>query len=381
MVLNHNLVLAKRFYRTSSINSEKSSDEPRPYHKNGDSQGSGLFTPLTEAHVHKPKTKISVIGSGSVGTAIAVSVMTKSISDALVVIDCEEKRVAGEVLDLQQCSQFVDHCLVSGGKGYSYTNDSDVVFITAGARQREGESRLNLIQRNLNIFKCVVPEVVQHSPNCTLVVVSNPGEFYYSRFLLFFPSVDILTHAAWKFSGFPRHRVLGSGTLLDSARFRYFIGRKLGVAPASVHAYVIGEHGDSSVPVWSKISIGGQMLSDTYPKIGREEDLDKFSKIHKDVVDSAYEIIRLKGYTSWAIGLSCAALSRALLHDQNTILPVSTNVKGLFGIDYDVFLSMPCVINSDGVRSIVNLNLSAEERQKFKASAEILKAASSDLAW
>nr|VZI47553.1 unnamed protein product [Spirometra erinaceieuropaei] len=293
--------------------------------------------------------------------------MTKSTADALALVDCDEKRVAGELLDLQQCSQFVDHCLITGGKDYSYTKDSDVVFITAGARQREGESRLDLIQRNLEILKCVVPEIVKHSPNCIIVVVSNP--------------VDILTQIVWNLSGFPRHRVLGSGTLLDSARFRHLIGKKLGISPASVHAYIIGEHGDSSVAVWSKISVGGLMLADVYPKIGQTDDPEKFADIRKDVVESAYKIIRLKGYTSWAIGLSCATLCHALLHDQHSILPVSTNVKGLFGIDYDVFLSMPCVISSDGIMSIVNLELSEKETKRFKSSAEILNAASSDLVW
>lgn len=365
--LNQHLVHTTSFCKSSHADSEKTPNETKFFHLNGDRTFSGLFNPFTENQMRKPKTKVSVIGSGSVGAAIAFSIMTQSISDALALIDCDEKRVTGELLDLQQCSQFVDHCFISGGKDYSYTCDSDVVFVTAGARQKEGESRLNLMQRNLDILKCVVPEIVKHSPNCIIVVVSNP--------------VDILTHAVWRLSGFPKHRVLGSGTLLDSARFRYLIGRKFGIAPASVHAYIIGEHGDSSVAVWSKISVGGLNLADIYPKFGHEDDPKRFADIHRDVVESAYKIIQMKGYTSWAIGLSCATLCNALLHDRHTILPVSTNVKGLFGIDYEVFLSMPCVISSGGVMSIVNLDLSEKEMQMFKTSAGILHAASSGLLW
>uniref|UniRef100_A0A183SQF1 L-lactate dehydrogenase n=1 Tax=Schistocephalus solidus TaxID=70667 RepID=A0A183SQF1_SCHSO len=350
--LNQHLVHTTSFCKSSHADSEKTPNETKFFHLNGDRTFSGLFNPFTENQMRKPKTKVSVIGSGSVGAAIAFSIMTQSISDALALIDCDEKRVTGELLDLQQCSQFVDHCFISGGKGKVIRYYSRFVQI---------------------ILIRVVPEIVKHSPNCIIVVVSNP--------------VDILTHAVWRLSGFPKHRVLGSGTLLDSARFRYLIGRKFGIAPASVHAYIIGEHGDSSVAVWSKISVGGLNLADIYPKFGHEDDPKRFADIHRDVASygflstSAYKIIQMKGYTSWAIGLSCATLCNALLHDRHTILPVSTNVKGLFGIDYEVFLSMPCVISSGGVMSIVNLDLSEKEMQMFKTSAGILHAASSGLLW
>ncbi|VDL98599.1 unnamed protein product [Schistocephalus solidus] len=303
-----------------------------------------ICIPIANDIKSKPKTKVTVVGVGSVGMAIAFTVMTK----VRFKIICKSV-VRGKFLD------------------FSYSAHSDVVFIAAGARQKDGESRLNLIQRNLEIFKCIVPEIVKHSPNCVIVVVSNP--------------VDILTHITWKLSGFPQNRVLGSGTVLDSARFRHILGEKLNLAASSIHGYIIGEHGDSSVAVWSKVSIGGVHLATVYPKMGEDDDPDHFADIHKSVVESAYEIIRLKGYTSWAIGLGCANLCHALVNDRHVVLPVSTNVKGLYGIDYDCFLSIPSVINSSGVTSVINLSLKPKEIEKLHRSAKTLDDIFKGLKW
>ncbi|VDK76601.1 unnamed protein product [Dibothriocephalus latus] len=309
----------------------------------------------------KPKTKVTVVGVGSVGMAIAFTVMTKSIANVLALIDADENKVMGEVLDMQQGSQFLDTCNVIGGKGWNFLIlmfqitvillipmsfssllvsakkrvnlvlilFSEILKYTNVPMNSSRMTTLNseyftiqisVVRQEALVLLPIVPQIVKYSPECVIVVVSNP--------------VDILTHVTWKLSGFPQNRVIGSGTVLDSARFRHILGKKLNLAASSIHGYIIGEHGDSSVPVWSKVSIGGVHLSSVYPKMGEDDDPERFIDIHKSVVESAYEIIRLKGYTSWAIGLGCANLCHSLVHDRHVVLPVSTNVKVRFSTFY-----------------------------------------------
>lgn len=316
-----------------------------------------ILKPIAPSDVKsRPRTKITVIGVGSVGMAAAFSLM--EITGELCLIDIDANRVQGEVLDLQHGQQFLRRCKVHGSSDYKDSANSDIVVITAGARQNEGESRLNLVQRNVDIFKKMIPNIVKYSPNCIIVVVSNP--------------VDVLTYVAAKLSGFPPHRVIGTGTMLDSARFRYLLGEKLGVSANSVHGYVIGEHGDSSVPIWSNVNVAGVRLSSINPKIGTNDDPEKFGDIHKEVVESAYEIIRLKGYTSWAIGLTCRSLCNAILHNLHAVYPLTTCAKGVHGIENDVYLSLPCLLTSVGVSSVVPQQLNAHEQEKIKASANTL---------
>uniref|UniRef100_A0A7M4FM13 L-lactate dehydrogenase n=1 Tax=Crocodylus porosus TaxID=8502 RepID=A0A7M4FM13_CROPO len=241
---------------------------------------------------------------------------------------------------------------------YSVTANSKLVIITAGARQQEGESRLNLVQRNVNIFKFIIPSVVKHSPDCKLLVVSNP--------------VDILTYVAWKISGFPKHRVIGSGCNLDSARFRYLMGEKLGVHSLSCHGWIVGEHGDSSVPVWSGVNVAGVSLKALHPELGTDADKEHWKEVHKQVVDSAYEVIKLKGYTSWAIGLSVADLAETVMKNLRRVHPISTMVKGMYGIKDDVFLSVPCVLGYHGITDVVMMTLKSEEEEKLRKSADTL---------
>ncbi|CAL8069335.1 unnamed protein product [Calicophoron daubneyi] len=313
----------------------------------------------------KKRSKVTVVGVGSVGMAAAFSLMDTTSEIAL--IDCIENKVKGEILDLQHGQQFQKRCHVRGGTDYKESADSDIVVITAGARQREGESRLELVQRNVDIFKHIIPEVVKYSPDCIIVVVSNP--------------VDILTYVAEKLSGFPRHRVFGTGTMLDSARFRYLLGQKLGFSPNSVHGYIIGEHGDSSVPVWSNLNIAGVRLADIYPNIGQEGDPENFEDIHKEVVNSAYEIIRLKGYTSWAIGLAIRSLCNAILNDLHSVFPLSTNAKGIHGIEHDVCLSLPCLTTAIGINGIIPQHLNDIELKKIKSSADTLSQVINSIKW
>ncbi|KAM7226597.1 hypothetical protein CapIbe_022742 [Capra ibex] len=292
---------------------------------------------LKEEHV--PQNKITVVGVGAVGMACAISILMKDLADEIALVDVMEDKLKGEMMDLQHGSLFLRTPKIVSSKDYNVTANSRLVIITAGARQQEGESRLNLVQRNVNIFKFIIPNIVKYSPNCKLLVVSNP--------------VDILTYVAWKISGFPKNRVIGSGCNLDSARFRYLMGERLGVHPLSCHGWILGEHGDSSVPVWSGVNVAGVSLKNLHPELGTDADKEQWKAVHKQVVDSAYEVIKLKGYTSWAIGLSVADLAESIMKNLRRVHPISTMIKGLYGIKEDVFLSVPCILGQNGISDVV----------------------------
>lgn len=307
---------------------------------------------------HSPDHKVTIVGVGQVGMACAFSILTQNISSHLCLIDVDENKTKGEVLDLQHGSPFMKSAKIEGGTDYALSEGSRIVIVTAGARQREGESRLSLVERNVNIFRGIIPNIVKYSPQCILLVVSNP--------------VDILTYVSWKLSGFPKNRVIGSGTNLDSSRFRVLLAQKLGLSPESVYGFIIGEHGDTSVPVWSGVNVAGVNLRDVNPAVGSEEDKEGFFKLHGDVVNSAYEIIRLKGYTSWAIGLSIASITHTLLNNTNKIHAISTLIQGQHGVEEEVFLSLPCVMADTGVTHIIKQPLTAEEIEKLKNSARAI---------
>ncbi|KAI1232565.1 L-lactate dehydrogenase A chain, partial [Lamprotornis superbus] len=310
------------------------------------------------------ENKISVVGVGAVGMACAISILMKDLADELALVDVVEDKLRGEMLDLQHGSLFLKTPKIVSGKG-NVTAHSKLVIVTAGARQQEGESRLNLVQRNVNIFKFIIPNVVKYSPDCKLLIVSNP--------------VDILTYVAWKISGFPKHRVIGSGCNLDSARFRHLMGERLGIHPLSCHGWIVGEHGDSSVPVWSGVNVAGVSLKTLHPDLGTDADKEHWKEVHKQVVDSAYEVIKLKGYTSWAIGLSVGDLAESIMKNLRRVHPISTIVKGLHGIKDDVFLSVPCVLGSNGITDVVKMILKPEEEDKLRKSADTLWAIQKEL--
>ncbi|XP_037111264.1 L-lactate dehydrogenase A chain isoform X1 [Syngnathus acus] len=332
-----------------------------------------LITHVLKEEPGSSRNKVTVVGVGMVGMATAMSVLLKDLCDELALVDVMEDKLKGEVMDLQHGSFFVKTHKIVGDKDYSVTAGSRVVVVTAGARQQEGESRLNLVQRNVNIFKFIIPNIVKYSPNCILMVVSNPE-------LSFFPNtVDILTYVAWKLSGFPHHRVIGSGTNLDTARFRHLMGEKLNLHPSSCHGWIIGEHGDSSVPVWSGVNVAGVSLQSINPKMGTEGDSEDWKAVHKMVVDGAYEVIRLKGYTSWAIGMSVADLVASITKNMHKVHPVSTLIKGMYGVKEEVFLSVPCVLGNKGLSDIINMSLKPEEQQHLVKSAETLWAVQKEL--
>ncbi|KAL0962712.1 hypothetical protein UPYG_G00344350 [Umbra pygmaea] len=317
-----------------------------------------LLTPTASGPAEPPKNKVTVVGVGMVGMACAVSVLLRELADELALVDVMEDKLKGEMMDLQHGSLFLKTSKIVADKDYAVTANSRIVVVTAGVRQQEGESRLNLVQRNVNIFKHIIPQIVKHSPNCTLIVVSNP--------------VDVLTYVTWKLSGLPKHRVIGSGTNLDSARFRYLMAERLGIHASSFNGWVLGEHGDTSVPVWSGANVAGVSLQKLNPQLGQDGDKEGWKETHKAVVDSAYEVIKLKGYTNWAIGLSVADLVESLVKNMSRIHPVSTMVKGMFDINDEVFLSMPCVLNSTGVASVVNMTLTEAEVNQLKKSADTI---------
>ncbi|XP_069551288.1 L-lactate dehydrogenase B-B chain isoform X1 [Brachyistius frenatus] len=317
-----------------------------------------LITPLFSGPPEPPRNKVTVVGVGQVGMACAVSILLRELADELALVDVMEDKLKGEMMDLQHGSLFLKTPTIVADKDYSVTANSRIVVVTAGVRQQEGESRLNLVQRNVNIFKHIVPQIVRYSPDCIIIVVSNP--------------VDVLTYVTWKLSGLPKHRVIGSGTNLDSARFRYLMADKLGIHPSSFNGWILGEHGDTSVPVWSGTNVAGVSLQTLNPDIGTDSDEENWKETHKMVVDSAYEVIKLKGYTNWAIGLSVADLTESLMRNMNRIHPVSTMVQGMHGIGDEVYLSLPCVLNGSGVASVINMTLTEDEVAQLQASASTL---------
>ncbi|GLH00211.1 L-lactate dehydrogenase [Gryllus bimaculatus] len=281
-----------------------------------------------------------------------------NVASEVALVDVVADKLKGEMLDLQHGSVFMRNARVLASTDYAVSANSRLCIVTAGARQKDGESRLDLVQRNTDIFKGIIPQLVKHSPDCILLIVSNP--------------VDVMTYVAWKLSGFPKHRVIGSGTNLDSSRFRVLMSQRLNVAPSSVHGWIIGEHGDSSVPVWSGVNVAGVRLRELNPSLGAAEDKENWAEVHKQVVQSAYEVIRLKGYTSWAIGLSVATLTEAILRNGGQVHAVSTVVQGYHGIEKEVFLSLPCVLSESGVSNIVKQPLTDEETAQLKRSADIM---------
>jgi len=324
-----------------------------------------LMSPLADSGAEPPRNKVTVVGVGQVGMACAVSILLRDLCDELALVDKVEDRLKGELMDLQHGSLFLKTSKIVADKDYEVTANSRLVVVTAGVRQQEGESRLNLVQRNVAVFRSIIPQVVKHSPDCTLIVVSNP--------------VDVMTYVTWKLSGLPKHRVIGSGTNLDSARFRYLMAERLGIHASSFNGWVLGEHGDTSVPVWSGANVAGVNLQKLNPDIGTDDDKEQWKATHKAVVDSAYEVIKLKGYTNWAIGMSVADLTESIVKNLSRVHPVSTMVKDMYGIEEEVFLSLPCVLSGGGVSSVVNMTLNDEEVEQLKKSADTLWSIQRDL--
>jgi L-lactate dehydrogenase len=323
-----------------------------------------LFTNLPSENQQQCRLiKGAIIGAGQVGMACAYSMLIQNTFDELVLTDVNKLKLEGEVMDLMHGLPFVEPTQVKAGT-FEDCHGADIVIITAGAKQRPGETRLDLVQRNAKIFQQLIPELVRFCPDAIFVVVSNP--------------VDIMTYLTLKLSGFPPGRVIGSGTILDTARFRTLLAQKLGLDSRNVHAYIIGEHGDSELPVWSRVNVAGMTLRELNPHCGLPEDPDQLDDLFQHVKNAGYEIIQRKGATCYAIGLGVTQLVHTILRDQNRIFTVSTYLDGQYGLE-DVYLSLPSVLNNRGVVSTINLALSTTELNQLQNSSKILKQTASKI--
>jgi len=304
------------------------------------------------------KPKIAIIGAGNVGSTFAFSLMISGLAREIVLIDKNESLAIGECMDLNHGLSFA-HPTKIYAAGFEGCVDADIVVITAGVNQKPDETRTDLVNKNVAIFKDIVPAVAKYAKDAILLVVTNP--------------VDILTYVTLKLSGFPSNRVIGSGTVLDTARLKYMISDYAKVDPGNIHAYIMGEHGDTELPVWSNATIGGMDIEtycSEYAQQGNAK--NELKEIFLKVKNSAYEIIKRKGATNYSIALSLVKITRSILRDENSILPVSTLITDYYGIS-DVCISIPSIVNIHGVEQYVRIDLSDEEQELFIHSANTLK--------
>ena len=307
----------------------------------------------TKAH----STRVAIVGAGNVGATFAYALLLSGLAGEIVLIDANRAKAEGEAMDLNHAVPFTHPTRVWAGS-YEDCAGATVTVLTAGANQKPGETRIDLIKKNAAIWRKIVPEVAKHNPHTILLVATNP--------------VDVLTYAAWKLSGLPAERVIGSGTILDTARFRYLLSQHFGVDARSVHAYIVGEHGDSEVPVWSSANIAGLRLPQFCKSQGLAYDPQAMENIFVQTRDAAYHIIERKGATYYAVAAGLILITRAILRDQRTVLSVSSLIHDYQGLQ-DVCFSLPTVIDRGGVEDIVRLELDAVEVEKLRHSAEILK--------
>ena len=300
---------------------------------------------------------VGIVGTGNVGTAAAYAIFNQGFASEILLLDQDTRRAEGEAMDLMHGQQLVGR-ITCRSVDYPALSNAQIIVLAAGASQKSpDETRLDLLRRNAEIFREIIIQLDKHAPNAILVVATNP--------------VDVLTYICQELSSRPGRRILGTGTLLDTARFRALLGRHYGVDPRSVHAYILGEHGDSEVPIWSNATIGGQ---DIYGRtvLGTDWDTETMQGIFEQARDAAYEINARKGHTDTAIGVVIARIVRAVLEEQQNVLPVSTRPEGAYGID-DVCLSVPCVVGLEGMEKRVDPELSDDEREALRASAKALR--------
>lgn len=300
------------------------------------------------------KQKVVIIGCGNVGMSLAYALLNqKTAVNELVLIDLDLERIEGEVMDLNHCLSFAPSKIdIKVGK-YSDCSDAKIVCIAAGANQNKGETRMDLINKNSKIFENIIGNVMASGFNGIFLVATNP--------------LDVMTYLTWKYSNLPARKIIGSGTSLDTSRLRYLLSEKIGVNPKNVHAYVIGEHGDSEFVPWSNANIGLQNVKDYI----QEEDMNK---LEDEVKNAAYEIINKKGATYYGIGMCLVRIINAILGNENTIITIST-----YDDNNDVFIGMPAIINNDGVKKKIYVELNDKETEKLQKSIDIIKSAINSL--
>ena len=304
------------------------------------------------------RPKVAIVGAGNVGASFAFNLMISGLAREMVIVDRNEKKALGECMDLNHGLSLAHPAKIYPA-GYEGCKDADVIVITAGARQVPGQTRLDLVQQNTEIFKDIIPKITSQARDAVILVVTNP--------------VDILTYVTLKISGFAPSKVIGSGTVLDTARFRYLISEYCDVDPRNVHAYIIGEHGDSELPLWSHANIAGMVLAKYCPICGKGCDYKNvLGDIFEKVKTAAYKIIETKGATYYAIALALVKIVGAILRDENSVLPVSSLINGYYGVE-DICLSLPSIVNRSGLVRVLPLELSKEEEEQFRNSAQTLK--------
>jgi L-lactate dehydrogenase len=310
-----------------------------------------------ERTVFTHPAKVAVVGAGSVGTSFAYSLMIHGLVSEISLIDVNAEKAMGEAMDLEHGLPFVQPARIKAGD-YGECADADIVVVAAGAAQKPGESRLVLVKRNAAVFKQVIPRIKEHNDQCILLIATNP--------------VDIMTYVSLKLSGFLPSRVIGSGTILDTSRLRSLLGEHFRIDSRNVHAYIIGEHGDSEVPVWSSANIAGVKLKDYCPICGTKYDEPYLNKIFEEVKNAAYKIIDLKGATYYAIGLGLTRIVESIIRDENAVLTVSSLLHDYYGVS-DLCLSVPSIVNKEGVSQTVKVPLEDAEIRMFQKSAAVMK--------
>lgn len=302
---------------------------------------------------YQDKFKVSVVGCGNVGATAAYAMLLSGTPNEMTLIDINKDRAEGLLLDFQHSLSFLPYVKINAGADLKLTAHSDLIIVTAGARQQKGQSRLDLINVNRAIFKKLIPELARHSRDAILLIVSNP--------------VDVLTLEALKLSKFAPNKVFGSGTMLDSARLQYHLSEKLNINPRDIQAFIMGEHGDTSFPVWSSANIAGRSLF-KFPHFNQRT----ADKCYVDTREAAYRIIHDMGFTCYSIGMVIREIMKAIYENSRIVVPLSTVLKGQYGL-CDVALSVPCVLGSEGIAETIEIPLSAKEKKLLLKSAQVLK--------
>jgi len=306
-------------------------------------------------NLHQP-VKVALIGTGRVGASGAYALQISGLASEIVLINANRQRAEGEAMDINHGSQFTKPVRVWSGE-YKDCRDADIVVLTAGTSQKPGDTRLDLLKNNANILQRMLAPALKYLEDVIVIVAANP--------------VDVLTYLTWQMTGLPSHQIIGSGTILDTARFRFLLGQYFNIDTHSIHAYIVGEHGDSQVPVWSLANIAGMHLDEYTHLNGNPLDAEDRAKIAESTRRAAYEIIHRKGATYYAIAAGLVRIIEAIVRDENSVLTVSGISNGIHGLN-DVALSLPAVINRQGIAKTLDLPLSGEEDAGLKRSAQII---------
>lgn len=302
----------------------------------------------------KSQFKVSIIGCGNVGAAAAYALLIDGTPTELVLYNRTIDKAEGLLLDFEHASSiYDDYTKIRATDNFKDCADSQIIVITAGARQKEGETRLDLVEKNKAIFKDMIPKLAKVAPNAILLIVSNP--------------VDVLTYHAWKLSGFPKNRVFGSGTFLDSSRLQFHIAERMCLSPKSVDAYVLGEHGDTSFPVFSSANVAGKPLCDFEDFSCKDAE-----KSYQETREAAYRIIKDLGYTCYSIGMVIKEIVINVFQNSHVVVPLSTVLEDYYGHS-DIALSVPCILGSDGVENVLEVPLNEKEKKQLKKSVDTLK--------